>query len=328
MKFSLYQKLREILYLQNFGSNPDAYKFLNVNGHIGIDVNFGHLDAIRSGYDGIVVYARNDSIVVLTDPDIELKCIEAVYSHGQEYQFKEGDKIKAGDVLCYQNSSGPTVRLDESWSHLHYGERYAILTDNYQNQNLKWNFAYFSPIKYHILGINNGFEGFINPNLNCQTVLIRIAKAIERKENSPKEWNNPGAIKGLSGHFLRFTSYEQGFDYLCRYLERAITGKHSAYLKWGKNMTIYQFFKTYSPALDGNDPFKYAKDVVDWVGLKGINDLASDWLLTELDWAKKYNNAEKIIFPMSPENKEVIVRFNYISYLIKKLWSLIFKDKQ
>lgn len=328
MKFSLYQKLREILYLQDFASNPKAYEFLGVNGHIGIDVNFGHLDAIRSGYNGTVIYARNDSIVILTDPDLEKICIEAVYSHGQDYQFKEGDRVKAGDVLCYQNSSGPTVRQDESWSHLHYGERYVVLADNYQNQNLKWNFAYFSPIKYHILDKDNGFEGFIDPNKNCEIVLVKIAKAIERKENAPKEWNNPGAIRGLSGHFLKFTSYQQGFDYLCDYLRRAITGKHSAYLKYGKNMTVNQFFQTYAPALDGNDPLLYTKNVVDWVGLRGINDLTSDWLLTELDWARKYNNAEMIIYPMSPENKEEVVKFNYISYLFKKLWSLIFKDNQ
>lgn len=123
MKFSLHQKLREILYLQNFAANPDRYAFLGVLGHIGIDVNFGHLDPIRSGYDGTIVYVSVDSIVVLTNSDNKGNCLEIVYSHGQNYQFKVGNKVKAGDILCYQNSSGPTIRQDESWSHSHLGIR-------------------------------------------------------------------------------------------------------------------------------------------------------------------------------------------------------------
>jgi len=184
MRFSLYQKLREILYLQDFGANKEKYLFLGVNGHIGIDVNFGHLDEIKSGYNGTVVYVSLDSIVILINLDEQGNCLEVVYSHGQDFRFKVGDKVNIGDVLCLQNSSGPTVRQDESWSHLHLGIREAVLieTDNYINQNLKWNFAYYSPIKYHILNIDNGFEGFINPNIHCERVLVKIAKAIEKME--------------------------------------------------------------------------------------------------------------------------------------------------
>jgi len=329
MKFTLYQKLKEILYLQNFGSNPDAYKFLDVNGHIGIDVNFGHLDEIKSGYKGTIVYVKNDSIVILTDTDVEGNCLEITYSHGQDFRFNVGDKVNAGDVLCLQNSSGPTIRREEDWSHLHLGIRLAISVapENYINQNLKWNFAYFSPIKYHILNIKNGFDGFINPNNYCEQVIYKIAKAIERKENAPKKWNNPGAIKRLSGGFMTFTTYQAGFDYLVYYLERAATGKHRAY---NNNMSVYDFFKTYSPKTDGNDPLKYAQDVVNWVGLRSIHDKISDWLLTEFDWAKKYNNAEFMIYPVPPVKgrEEETEKLNYITFLFKKLWSLIFQDKK
>lgn len=197
------------------------------------------------------------------------------------------------------------------------------------NRNLKWNFEWFSPISYQVLNIDNGFEGFIDPNIYCEKVLSLIAKAIERKEDSPKSWNNPGAIKGLNGQFLKFASYQKGCDYLLNYLERAVTGKHPAY---PKGISVHDFFKIYAPSSDNNNPLKYAEDVVQWVGLISIHDKIEDWLLTEFEWARKHRNAEALIFPMnrtgdnSLKDKQ-IAQFNYISYLFKKLWSLIYKDK-
>ena len=90
--------------------------------------------------------------------------------------------------------------------------------------------------------------------------IIEWAKAIEIFENSPKEWCNPGAIKSLSGNFLKFKTYELGFNYLCDYLRRACTGKHTAYKP---DMTLLEFQKVYAPRLDNNNPERYAQFVAD-----------------------------------------------------------------
>lgn len=82
-----------------------------------------------------------------------------------------------------------------------------------------------------------------------------MARAIELFENAPKEWKNPGAIKGLDGKFLKFNSYQEGWNYLIDYLKRAITGKHRAYTG---NETLLEFFQIYAPSEDKNDPLSYA----------------------------------------------------------------------
>lgn len=90
-----------------------------------------------------------------------------------------------------------------------------------------------------------------------QSLLEPWAKAIEQFENAPKFWNNPGAIRGLDGKFLKFRNYEEGFEYLKDYLVRAATGKHRAYPKGGET-TLIEFQNVYAPAADNNDPHNYA----------------------------------------------------------------------
>lgn len=89
------------------------------------------------------------------------------------------------------------------------------------------------------------------------SLLNAWAKAIEQFENAPKSWNNPGAIRGLDGKFLKFRNYEEGFEYLKDYLVRAATGKHRAYPKGGET-TLIEFQNVYAPAADNNDPHNYA----------------------------------------------------------------------
>ena len=96
------------------------------------------------------------------------------------------------------------------------------------------------------------------------SLLIPWAKAIETFENANKNWNNPGAIKGLTGKFLKFSTYQKGFDYLVEYLRRAATGRHSAYRP---DMTLLQFYKIYAPATDKNNPDQYSKFVADRLGV-------------------------------------------------------------
>lgn len=85
--------------------------------------------------------------------------------------------------------------------------------------------------------------------------IIDWAKAIKIYENSPKSWNNPGSIRGINGQFLKFNTYQEGFDYLCNYLTRTCKGEHKAYKP---TMTLFEFFKVYAPSYDNNSPEKYA----------------------------------------------------------------------
>lgn len=90
--------------------------------------------------------------------------------------------------------------------------------------------------------------------------LILWGKAIETYEGANKNWNNPGAIRGLDGRFLKFQTYDEGWRCLLDYLKRAATGKHNAYPNGGET-TLLEFQKIYSPSYDNNDPLKYAQFV-------------------------------------------------------------------
>lgn len=95
-------------------------------------------------------------------------------------------------------------------------------------------------------------------------MLEKWARAIEKYEKSPKNWNNPGSIKNKDGGFLIFSTYEEGWNYLLNYLKRAATGKHTAYRP---DMTLLQFFEVYAPYSDNNNPQKYAEFVANWIGV-------------------------------------------------------------
>ena len=96
------------------------------------------------------------------------------------------------------------------------------------------------------------------------SLLINWAKAIELYEGANKTWNNPGAIRSKTGPFLKFKTYQEGFNYLLDYLTRAATGKHKAY--WPE-MTLLEFQKVYSPTLDNNNPKLYAEFVAKRIGV-------------------------------------------------------------
>jgi len=94
------------------------------------------------------------------------------------------------------------------------------------------------------------------------------AEAITIYENMAKyhkDLNNPGAIKGKSGKFLKFDTYEEGFDYLYDYLTRACNGEHKAYKP---NFTLLQFFEVYAPKYDKNNSLAYALWIAERLGVK------------------------------------------------------------
>lgn len=99
-----------------------------------------------------------------------------------------------------------------------------------------------------------------------------FAKAIEAYENSPRAWNNPGAMRPTpltaelgatgsvgtpNGRFCTFPSYETGFGALCRFIRLAGEGR----LKDYHGCTLLSFFEHYAPSTDKNNPMKYAEFV-------------------------------------------------------------------
>lgn len=102
------------------------------------------------------------------------------------------------------------------------------------------------------------------PKVEKKSKIIEWANLIKEFEKSPIAWNNPGAIKSKSGKFLKFATYQEGFDYLCDYLTRACTGKHKAYTP---ETTLKRFFEIYAPAYDNNKPAIYSKYVADRLGV-------------------------------------------------------------
>lgn len=95
-------------------------------------------------------------------------------------------------------------------------------------------------------------------------LLTEFCTAIRDYEGKPGDLNyknnNPGNLRAKSGGFLKFKTYQEGFNALKDYVTRAATGKHLAYRP---DFTILQFFKVYSPSSDNNNPQKYAEWVCD-----------------------------------------------------------------
>ena len=98
--------------------------------------------------------------------------------------------------------------------------------------------------------------------------LISWAAAIRDYEGQPGDLsyknNNPGNLKGLSGKFLKFQTWDEGWKVLIGYLTRAATGKHKAYKP---DFNLLQFFSVYAPATDKNNPKAYASFVAKKIGV-------------------------------------------------------------
>ena len=337
------QPLKQIMFLQAFGANPWAYSSFATTitgGHIGIDVSFGDGDPIRAVSDGEIVYVSQDTIVQLCK--LGSDWFEIVYGHGRDCKVSVGDIVNSGTELASQGYEGPSVMYKSdtpeieklSWSHLHFGIRPVIIGERDNGSFHPWNFAGFSNTPYRYKNDKFDVDDFIDPAPFFEKVIYKIADAIIKKEDMRKyhaKDNNPGAIRSAKGPFLKFPSYQEGYDYLVDYLKRACIGTHKAYRK---GMTIREFFSVYSPSNDGNDPLKYARDVVAWVGLRSIDDPISDWLLTEIEWIRKYNCYEwsypeqVVANQVRPGDTQVKIQ-NEISIMkiLKAIWNLITRDK-
>lgn len=106
-------------------------------------------------------------------------------------------------------------------------------------------------------------------------LINRFCNGIKEYEGKPGDLNylnnNPGNIRGVDGKFLKFKTWDEGFNYLQDYVKRVIRNEHKAY---PKNCTILQFFKVYAPSDDKNNPTLYAAYVARKCGLS-VNDKLS-----------------------------------------------------
>ena len=96
------------------------------------------------------------------------------------------------------------------------------------------------------------------------SLLLEWATAIRDYEGNPGDLNyrnnNPGNLRSIKGPFLKFKTWEEGWNALLDYLTRSATGKHKAYPKGGET-TLQEFFHIYAPKADNNNPDAYAKYV-------------------------------------------------------------------
>jgi hypothetical protein len=100
-------------------------------------------------------------------------------------------------------------------------------------------------------------------------------------------------------------------------LEQKVKGNTRT--KLNKKSTILEFAKVWAPKEDGNNPFKYAENLVRICGFRSLNDRLEDWLLTELDWVRKYNNYAKYV--------KQGVSLSGLGLIINFVWNKIFKGR-
>jgi murein DD-endopeptidase MepM/ murein hydrolase activator NlpD len=324
-------KLKEVLLLTDYGYNEELSKRFGIPFHIGCDFSVGMDDPIYSFvYDTAKVskvnpVVKDEGTVVLVDIDN----YEYVFAHLDNVQVKEGDLVKFGDYIGNQDSKGQSVQeqLRPYWQHLHFCVR--KISANGQYSNL-WNYGN----KY--ANMDNKLEGFINPNENCLQVVYRVAEAICQIESGWNRWtnqwnpkaitlrenNNPGGLrysifqKGTKNGFAVFDTPLNGFSALVYDLIQKAKGNTRTKLN-GKS-TIRDFTRIWAPSQDGNNPFKYAENLVRICGFKSLDDRLEDWLLTELDYVRKYSNYAKT----APEKTFAT---SWIGMLLNYVWNRVFK---
>jgi len=326
-------KLKEILLLTDYGYNEELSKKFGVPYHNGIDISVGDGDEIGSFvYDTAKVYKINpfrfdEGTVIIHDANN----YEYVFAHLDNLQVKQGDLVKFGQVLGNQDSKGQSIQenLRPYWQHLHFAVRKISSEGQFSRY---WNYGE----KY--ANIDNKLDGFINPNENCLKVIYRVAEAICQIESGWDRWTNqwhpkvitlrenknPGGLKyspfqvGRKNGFSVFKTELDGFNSLVWDLEQKVKGNTRT--KLNKKSTILEFAKVWAPKEDGNNPFKYAENLVRICGFRSLNDRLEDWLLTELDWVRKYNNYAKLV----PSGQTSL---SGIGLFVNYVWNKIFKGR-
>jgi len=125
-EYNIYYHETEEVYNEKFSSGAKVYfapisgvitnQFDPNNGHFGIDIVSKRNEAIKTIDDGIVVFAEwtiNTGYVIIIQHSSN---IISVYKHNSSLLKKEGDYVKAGDLIAIIGNTGEQT----SGPHLHF----------------------------------------------------------------------------------------------------------------------------------------------------------------------------------------------------------------
>lgn len=135
--------VKDVKINQPFGVNYlDFYQKLGMNGHNGIDFECHRYCSIYASHDGIIYYCGKDSTGGI-EVDIWNKenLFKTLYYHLEDYCVKQGQEVKAGDLIGRADNTGKYTTGD----HLHYG-----LKDTKQDGSS--------------LNLDNGYNGAKDPS--------------------------------------------------------------------------------------------------------------------------------------------------------------------
>lgn len=154
--------LKEITSTQGFGEDFWYYNTVKgidewfykdtygLKGHGGIDYRANVGTPVYSAHDGVVLYAGYDNIngnlIQIWNEEGGFKTL---YGHNSELKFKQGDKVKAGDIIALSGGTGAGTG-----PHLHFGLKLTGWGGNGLNNDNGYNGA-IDPqpyIKYDYLG--------------------------------------------------------------------------------------------------------------------------------------------------------------------------------
>ena len=158
----LREPLKEAVETQPFGADFKTWKdgkevwfykdLYNLLGHPGIDYRCIPNTPVYSAHDGVVLYAgydnTNGNLVQIWN---EEKGFKTMYGHNTSMKVKQGDVVKAGDLISLSGNTGAGTG-----PHLHFGLKMTGFGGNGLNNNNGYNGA-IDPkpyLKYNYLGIS------------------------------------------------------------------------------------------------------------------------------------------------------------------------------
>jgi len=154
--------LRDIVLTQGFGFNyVDFYTKLGMLGHNGCDFRAKNLCPCYASHDGIIFYCGTDSDGgIQVDIWNEENLFKTIYYHLKSYIVKQGQNVKAGDLIGYCDNTGKYT----TGSHLHF----SLKQTNADGSTLtsSWNNGYkgaIDPTPY----FTKTFNGFEIGNKDC-----------------------------------------------------------------------------------------------------------------------------------------------------------------
>lgn len=191
-----------------------------------------------------------------------------------DYILKGGDPSQIGvqvmpdGTLWTTNSDGTKTQLLNSNPNLNKaGKPEASEVKGYSSTP-----KYAQPINLNYTPLQKQNLSYA-PDIQIPKVSIGAGAAVKN--------NNPGNLRNSDGSWMRFKTAEEGFKGLMGYLQRAVTGNHSAY---NGNQSLYQFFSKYAPSSDNNDPKGYAESVAKRLGVSANTKISQ---LDIFAWAKE-----------------------------------------